>query len=180
MSGKNWQLAPHILKGFLMDNHWNVAKVSKIIGINEATIHKTMKNYGLKRPSGVKTNSHQAKKTHCPKGHPYDAENTYHSPRGARVCRKCQSEKQIAQYRAKKELKNVQSIRHASTRPPVPRVHASSSTDESLPIRCTGETGSLLPTGHELASPSQQGGGERGPGIPEDNSGSGTDGVTTS
>lgn len=29
-------------------------------------------------------------KTHCPKGHPYDAENTYHY-KGARQCRQCRN-----------------------------------------------------------------------------------------
>lgn len=28
-------------------------------------------------------------KTHCPKGHPYDEENTYVNPKGSRVCRAC-------------------------------------------------------------------------------------------
>ncbi|MET8518144.1 HNH endonuclease signature motif containing protein [Streptomyces sp. NPDC005077] len=28
-------------------------------------------------------------KTHCPKGHPYDAENTYWHPAGHRECRTC-------------------------------------------------------------------------------------------
>jgi hypothetical protein len=35
---------------------------------------------------------HNASKTHCPQGHPYDAENTYYQPsRGhrGRLCRKC-------------------------------------------------------------------------------------------
>lgn len=37
---------------------------------------------------------HQVNKTHCPKGHPYSAENTY-SPEGRnqRNCRKCQTER---------------------------------------------------------------------------------------
>jgi hypothetical protein len=30
-----------------------------------------------------------ARKTHCPQGHPYDEENTYVSPRGWRQCRTC-------------------------------------------------------------------------------------------
>lgn len=30
-----------------------------------------------------------ARKTECPKGHPYSKENTYINPHGARVCRTC-------------------------------------------------------------------------------------------
>lgn len=34
--------------------------------------------------------SYYANKTHCPHGHPYSPENTYHVPRtGARVCKTC-------------------------------------------------------------------------------------------
>ncbi len=33
---------------------------------------------------------HQRRKTHCPKGHPYDATNTYFNPTtGSRTCRTC-------------------------------------------------------------------------------------------
>lgn len=31
----------------------------------------------------------QQAKTHCPRGHPYDAANTYWAPRGDRRCRTC-------------------------------------------------------------------------------------------
>jgi hypothetical protein len=34
-----------------------------------------------------------AQRTHCPHGHPYDEENTYHRPgSGHRVCRACSRE----------------------------------------------------------------------------------------
>jgi hypothetical protein len=33
--------------------------------------------------------SHQAKRTECPKGHPYDAENTRWLPDGSRECKEC-------------------------------------------------------------------------------------------
>lgn len=33
------------------------------------------------------------KVTHCPKGHPYDEENTYISPRGFRNCRTCHNDR---------------------------------------------------------------------------------------
>lgn len=34
-------------------------------------------------------NRHNAEKTHCPKGHPYDEENTYLIPGGGRGCKEC-------------------------------------------------------------------------------------------
>lgn len=37
-----------------------------------------------------------SRKTHCPKGHPYDEENTYVTPSGSRQCRRCKSTKASA------------------------------------------------------------------------------------
>lgn len=34
-------------------------------------------------------NAGLASRTHCSRGHPFDAENTYHRPDGGRRCRKC-------------------------------------------------------------------------------------------
>lgn len=34
-------------------------------------------------------------KTHCPKGHPYSAENTYITSEGGRKCRTCKKEKYL-------------------------------------------------------------------------------------
>lgn len=39
-----------------------------------------------------KVSRHQAEKTHCPKGHPYDEENTYLIPGGGRGCKECMRE----------------------------------------------------------------------------------------
>jgi HNH endonuclease len=39
-------------------------------------------------PLSRKGSEHLRKKTHCPKGHPYDAANTY-KWRGRRLCREC-------------------------------------------------------------------------------------------
>lgn len=33
------------------------------------------------------------RKTHCPKGHPYDDENTYFTSQGWRICRSCNRER---------------------------------------------------------------------------------------
>lgn len=51
-------------------------------------------------------------KTSCPAGHPYDAANTYKSPRGSRICRECarerdrQPHRHISVRRAKKAAMN--------------------------------------------------------------------------
>lgn len=38
---------------------------------------------------GVGASARNAKKSHCPQGHPYDADNTRLSGRGFRICRTC-------------------------------------------------------------------------------------------
>ena len=40
-----------------------------------------------------------ARKTHCPQGHPYDDENTMISSQGRRVCRECNRQRCREQYR---------------------------------------------------------------------------------
>lgn len=46
-------------------------------------------------------------RTHCPKGHPYDTENTYMTPRGARGCRACARERCLKAWKSKhKETKS--------------------------------------------------------------------------
>lgn len=54
-----------------------------------------------------------AVKTACPSGHPYSDENTYLSPKGARVCRTCRAKSQ----RADKERRKVE----RRARGPLPR-----------------------------------------------------------
>ena len=48
-------------------------------------------------------------KTHCPQGHPYDAENTYVSPKGNRGCKACRCE-QRAQFSERKRGQRPQPI----------------------------------------------------------------------
>ena len=45
----------------------------------------------------------ETKRTHCPQGHPYDAENTYRAPGdGDRRCKECNRERARRNYWAKK------------------------------------------------------------------------------
>lgn len=37
-----------------------------------------------------------ARKTHCPQGHPYNDENTWRTPRGHRQCRQCHRDRRAA------------------------------------------------------------------------------------
>lgn len=46
------------------------------------------------RTQSLNQRNHQAAKTHCPHGHPYDHRNTHHTPTGKRACRACGCEKQ--------------------------------------------------------------------------------------
>lgn len=49
--------------------------------------------YGTPAENGADMRRHgtsfHARKTHCPQGHPYDDENTYHMPGGGRDCKEC-------------------------------------------------------------------------------------------
>lgn len=38
--------------------------------------------------------NHQARKTHCPQGHPYEGDNLYVKPSGGRRCRACERARQ--------------------------------------------------------------------------------------
>lgn len=55
---------------------------------------------------------HQARKTHCPAGHPYSEENTYQHPgRNNRLCRTCRKEDALVRYHANKEKINARRAR---------------------------------------------------------------------
>ena len=43
------------------------------------------------------------KKTHCPKGHPYDDENTLRTKKGGRACRACRRDRHVRDYTPRKK-----------------------------------------------------------------------------
>lgn len=72
-------------------------------------VHHTCLNRGCVNPKHLVVVSpknhkeiHAALKTHCPRGHPYDAANTYRSPRGERRCRECH--RQESRQRARRKI----------------------------------------------------------------------------
>ena len=44
---------------------------------------------------GISPPAMNARKTHCPQGHPYDESNTRVTPYGFRICRKCHSQRTV-------------------------------------------------------------------------------------
>lgn len=53
-----------------------------------------------KRDELERGRNHNRSKAHCPVGHPYDDENTYWTPDGARGCKECRREN-VRRYRAR-------------------------------------------------------------------------------
>lgn len=54
--------------------------------VNPQHLEPVTRAENIRRGEGGQNN---ARKTHCPKGHPYNDENTYREPRGGRKCRIC-------------------------------------------------------------------------------------------
>ncbi len=55
---------------------------------------------------GIGVTANNARKTHCPQGHPYDNKNTYINPDGQRLCRICARANQV-KHRGKMRLLGV-------------------------------------------------------------------------
>lgn len=55
--------------------------------VNPAHLEAVDQQTNLLRGEGL--TAINARKTHCPAGHPYSGENLYNNPRGARICRTC-------------------------------------------------------------------------------------------
>lgn len=68
----------------------------------DCRIESSRKSQGQEHLIGTSRQTWSAEKTHCPRGHPYDEENTYLTPDGNRKCRKCTYERnRETQYREK-------------------------------------------------------------------------------
>jgi hypothetical protein len=74
-----------------------------------------------------------ASKPHCPQGHPYSQENTYHRPDGRRVCRTCDREHSRRKRQQRRATKNhgapspettAQPASVVGTPPALPRIDA--------------------------------------------------------
>lgn len=59
--------------------------------VNPAHLEPVTQRTNILRGAGLA--AHNAVKTHCPAGHPYDEVNTYHRPDGARDCKRCINER---------------------------------------------------------------------------------------
>jgi hypothetical protein len=57
--------------------------------------------------------AHNAAKTHCPQGHPYDEVNTYLMPRGGRSCKQCARERQARKLAENPEYARAQWVKRA-------------------------------------------------------------------
>jgi hypothetical protein len=60
--------------------------------VNPAHLEPVTHSVNLKR--GINVGKHHLRKTHCPKGHPYDEVNTYRY-HGKRMCRACAHERDL-------------------------------------------------------------------------------------
>jgi hypothetical protein len=68
--------------------------------INPAHLEPVTARVNTLRGEGVVVNK---RKTHCPKGHPYDDRNTSYNSKGWRICRQCEAARLARYYRANTE-----------------------------------------------------------------------------
>lgn len=76
--------------------------------VNPAHLQPVTPAENTRRGAGASTIN--AKKTHCPQGHPYSAENTlYYAPKGAprRYCRTCKRAARVAWYWRSKRVGGI-------------------------------------------------------------------------
>ncbi|MGW1039894.1 HNH endonuclease signature motif containing protein [Streptomyces sp. NPDC002547] len=81
-----------VLEGLDLDHLCRVRRC-----VNPAHLEPVTRRVNLGR--GIRPGRSQAARTHCPKGHPYDAENTT-TYRGQRKCKTCHREREAARRKA--------------------------------------------------------------------------------
>lgn len=69
--------------------------------VNPAHLEAVTHDENLSRGEGVGVQN--ARKTHCPHGHPYDEGNTGRRPGGARYCKTCNRERARRNYEKRKQ-----------------------------------------------------------------------------
>lgn len=96
-----------ILEGLTIDHLCRVRHC-----VNPAHLEPVTHLENVRRGNG---GLNQLAKTHCPKGHPYDEENTYRLPSrpSGRYCRACRRERNRAQYMKLKSDRENTVIRQA-------------------------------------------------------------------
>lgn len=90
--------APKRFSGFCLDHK---PKCKNRACVNPAHIRKVRNRVNVVDNSYGLTGNN-ARKTHCPRNHPYSPENTYVTPSGFRQCRKCNYERVKARREAGK------------------------------------------------------------------------------
>lgn len=78
--------------------------------------HLYVGDYQDNQRDAVATNTHwESKKTNCPQGHPYDADNTRIKTNGKRVCKICDNKRRNKNYyKRKTRLKESRVIQNAT------------------------------------------------------------------
>lgn len=90
------QMVGPIPDGLTIDHECN-----RPICVNPEHLHPKTIRDNVMRSSGL--GPRNAAKTHCPRNHPYDAENTRINTRGGRECRECNRERCRRWYYENKE-----------------------------------------------------------------------------
>ncbi len=82
-------MTKELLEQTLIENKWCVISVARVVGINESSVYKRIKKYGLKRPAEFIRGNWNRGKTHCKRGHEFTLESTFVNKFGYRVCKLC-------------------------------------------------------------------------------------------
>jgi predicted DNA-binding protein YlxM (UPF0122 family) len=78
----------------LRSQRWTLGEIAEKFAVTPGAIHnitsrKIWAHVKFDGDLSVRREHYQKLKTHCPQGHPYDAQNTVHNKAGERSCRIC-------------------------------------------------------------------------------------------